>query len=223
MQRAQAAMVLGLMGDEAQGAIPVLLESLREQDQQVRRIILAALSEIGPPARNAVPALVACLRDRHELVRRRAALALGELGPAARTAVPALLEALRDRDLMVRRWAAFALGEIGSKAASAAGALVELMREPSAATRSISAVGLTRIGAEAVSTLIPALKDADAQVRRLAASILGKCGGDVQPRLIALQAVLADADPLVRQSAHEAIERLRGEGSLKKCQTASGC
>src|SRR5439155_1762109 len=152
-------------------------------------------------------------RDRHELVRRRAALALGELGPAARTAVPALLEALRDKELMVRRWTAFALGEIASKAASAAGPLVELLREPSAATRCIGAIALSRIGADAVSTLIPALKDADVQVRRLAASTVGKCGGDVQARLVALQSVSQDADPFVRHAVQEAIERLRSNVS----------
>src|SRR4051794_28012863 len=75
-QRVHAVMVLGLMGEQAQAAIPALIDALRDEDVRVRRMITAALSEIGPPSRTAVPVLVHSLRDRNEVVRRRAAIAL---------------------------------------------------------------------------------------------------------------------------------------------------
>src|SRR5436309_2371335 len=100
-QRVHAAMVLGLMGEQAQAAIPALIDALRDEDVRVRRMITAALGEIGPPSRTGVPVLVHCLRDRNEVVRRRAALALSEMGPAARAAVPGLIAALKDSSLGV--------------------------------------------------------------------------------------------------------------------------
>src|SRR5205809_2934017 len=72
-QRVHAAMVLGLMGEQAQAAIPALVDALRDEDVQVRRMVTAALGEIGPPSRTAVPVLANSLRDRNEVVRRRAA------------------------------------------------------------------------------------------------------------------------------------------------------
>src|SRR5262245_18982446 len=74
LQRLHAAMVLGLMGEQGQGAVPALIDAMRDEDAEVRRMITAALGEIGPPSRTAVPALVNSLRDRHESVRRRAAI-----------------------------------------------------------------------------------------------------------------------------------------------------
>src|SRR5262245_34193763 len=73
VQRLHAANILGVMGTEAQGAVPALIEALKDDDLHVRRLITAALWEIGPAARSAVPALATSLRDRSALVRRRAA------------------------------------------------------------------------------------------------------------------------------------------------------
>jgi HEAT repeat protein len=213
-QRAHAAMILGLMGPEAQVAVPALVEALRDDDPRVRRVIIAALVEIGPAARAAVPALVITLQDRCELVRRRAAQELAEIGPAARPAVPALVEALGDPDAMVRRWSAYALGEIGGKAASAAPALIESLREPSMAMRAVVACALVKIGPAALPHLLPALEDQEPHVRRYVAAILGKCGGDVSSRQSALQTACQDADFSVRESALAALTQLWETGPV---------
>jgi HEAT repeat protein len=207
-QRLHAAMVLGLMGEQAQGGVPALVDAMRDKDPQVRRMIIAALSEIGPAAKTAVPALVGSLRDRCEAVRRRAAIALAELGPPARAAVPALVAALKDSDAMVRRWAAFALGELGPKAASAAPNLVELLRDPSVITRAIAAVALPKLGLEALPTLFKALLHSDPQVRRHAATALGRCDGDPSMVLLALRTACKDVDGEVRIAALAALKRL---------------
>jgi HEAT repeat protein len=44
-------------------AVPVLIESLTDRNQQVRGRAAAALGEIGPSAKEAVPALLALLKD----------------------------------------------------------------------------------------------------------------------------------------------------------------
>ncbi len=208
-QRAQAATVLGLLGDQAQAAVPALVEAIKDEEVQVRRIIVAALGEIGIAARSAVPALVASLRNRHDIVRRRAAQCLAELGPAARSAVPALIEVMSDPSLMVRRWAVFALGEIGMKAILAVPVLVERLRDADPISRILIGVSLCKIGPAIVPELLPVLKDDNPQVRRRAVLLLGKCGGDLAIRLGALEAACRDADAEVSQTARGAVERLR--------------
>ncbi|MBI1914238.1 MAG: HEAT repeat domain-containing protein [Planctomycetes bacterium] len=214
-QRVHAAMVLGLMGEQAQGAIPALVDALRDEDVQVRRMITAALGEIGPPSRTAVPVLVNSLRDRNEVVRTRAAIALSEMGPAARVAVPGLTAALKDHCLGVRRWATFALGEIGPKAAAAAPELLELFRDPSIITRTLALVALRKIGPSALSVLIPSLKDPHAGVRRLVASVLGRCATQTDLLTPVLREATADPDPSVRESVLEALQRLTANASAQ--------
>lgn len=207
-QRLHAATVLGLMGEAAQGAVPALVEALRDDDLAVRRMVTAALGEIGPAARTAVPVLVAALRDRSPAVRRRAAYSLGELGGAAFKAVPALAAALQDTDDVTGRWAAFSLGEIGPKAVSAAPDLVEMFRHPSIITRVIAGVALRRLGPDALPFLHAALKDADPRVRRHAVTTLGKSSGEPARLLRAVVTAIGDVDASVREAAFEALERL---------------
>jgi HEAT repeat protein len=207
-QRLHAAMILGLMGEQAQGAVPALIEAMRDEDAQVRRMVTAALSEIGPASRTAVPALVTALRDRHEAVRCRAALSLAELGSSARNAVATLVVALQDPSIMVRRWAAFALGEVGPKAVSAMQALIELLREPSVITRMIAVVAIRKIGPAGSTALLSALVDANPQVRRYAASLLGKTGGLTRFQLQTLNIVASDPDPSACTAAREALAGL---------------
>ena len=73
-QRLHAATVLGLMGERAQGAVPALVDAMRDEDARVRRMVTVALGEIGPASRTAVPALAAALRDRHDAAAEVAAL-----------------------------------------------------------------------------------------------------------------------------------------------------
>jgi HEAT repeat protein len=204
-QRLHAAMVLGLMGDAAQPAVPALVEALRDRSAQVRRMVTAALNEIGPAARTAVPALVTALRDRCDTVRCRAAMELAGLGPGARAAVPALSAALKDVDAVVCRWAAFALGEVGPKAASAAPALLDLLRGDCPITRAIAAVALRKLGAAALPALLLGLKDNAARVRRQAAIILGKIAEPQDVLFPALREAFNDSDASVRAAALAAL------------------
>ena len=100
--QAQGAFGLSLLGPEARGATPALIEALKNSDAAVRHVAALALGRIGPDAREAVPVLSEALRDSEWPVRREAALALGEIGPGAQSAVGPLQEARQDSDPLVQ-------------------------------------------------------------------------------------------------------------------------
>ena len=110
-----AAKALGQIGDEAEAALPALLDALRDHDMFLRAAITGALIKIGPPA---VPGLTRALFDPSSAVKRAACKALGRIGSAR--AVPALKFSLRDGNGGVRKLAREALERIDSPAARAA-------------------------------------------------------------------------------------------------------
>ena len=107
-----AAKALGQIGDEAESAVPVLLEALRDNDMFLRAGITGALIKIGYPA---VPGLTRALFDPSSAVKRAACKALGKIG--SERAVPALIFSLNDRNAGVRKFAREALTRIDSPAA----------------------------------------------------------------------------------------------------------
>ena len=110
-----AAKALGQIGDEAEAALPTLLDALRDNDMFLRAGITGALIRIGPPA---VPGLTRALFDPSSAVKRAACKALGKIG--SERAVPALKFSLRDGNYGVRKFAREALERIDSPAARAA-------------------------------------------------------------------------------------------------------
>ncbi|MCY4146892.1 MAG: HEAT repeat domain-containing protein [Chloroflexi bacterium] len=101
------ARALGQIGDEAEAAVPALLEALRGDDMFLRAGVTGALIHIGYPA---VPGLTAALFDDSNAVKRAACKALGKIGNPRATA--ALTNALQDANAGVRRLAAEALERI---------------------------------------------------------------------------------------------------------------
>ena len=110
-----AAKALGQIGDEAEAALPTLLQALRDNDMFLRAGITGALIKIGPPA---VPGLTNALFDPSNAVKRAACKALGKIG--SERAVPALQFSLKDANPGVRKFAREALERIDSPAARAA-------------------------------------------------------------------------------------------------------
>ena len=70
-----AAKALGRIGDEAESAVPELLQALRANDMFLRAAVTGALIQIGNPS---VPGLVKALFDQNKAVRRASAKALGD-------------------------------------------------------------------------------------------------------------------------------------------------
>ncbi len=110
-----AAKALGQIGDEAEAAVPALLDALRADDMFLRAGVTGALIKIGYPA---VPGLTGALFDQRSAVKRAACKALGKIG--SQRAVPALIFSLNDRNAGVRKFAREALERINSPEARAA-------------------------------------------------------------------------------------------------------
>lgn len=102
-----AAKALGKIGDEAESAVPTLLEALRANDMFLRMATTGALINIGHPA---VPGLVKALFDNNKAVRRASAKALGKIG--SERAISPLRVAVKDNDPTVRKMCQEALDRL---------------------------------------------------------------------------------------------------------------
>src|SRR2546423_3678715 len=91
--RERAAEVLGLIGEDAGGAVPELIKALKDKTNEVRAAAATALGGIGPGAKAAVPELIKMLKNADDAQREHAAAGLGGIGPDAKDAVPELIRA----------------------------------------------------------------------------------------------------------------------------------
>ena len=181
-------------------AVGLLIEALKDKDEDVRKHAATALGEIGDEralqqliqalnnewgvqsevakalgkiGEPAVEPLIQALEDRDENLRSGAAMALGNIGDA-RASAP-LIEALKDENRDVRREAAFALGEVGDE--RAVEPLIQALKYEDKWIRKAAAMSLGQVGdARAVEPLIQALKYGDTDVRSGAEIGLGKLG-----------------------------------------------
>jgi HEAT repeat protein len=175
--RRNAAWALGVLSEDAleEDLAPLAL-LLFDSDPGVRE---AAASTLGLTGYTQVGIELLLERlaepDAPEDSKRLIAAMMGnmEAGPA----VPALIRLLTDRSAKVRRGAVAALGEITDEQAVAPlGAL--LIKDPDPGVRVEAAFRLGKFGgAAAKPALTAALKDSNADVRRLAAAALKDIGG----------------------------------------------
>ena len=189
---------LGREGKEAVGAVPKLVQTLKEdKDAAVRDAAAWALGEIGATdSKEAIQVLKNALTsDSDPKVRRSAAYALGRYAGANFEGKPdlekqvfqdreALHKALNDPEAIVRQNAAWALGQLGQQAQE------ETVRE-------------------SVRRLIAHLSDAepDSLVRRDAANALGEISRpDAEPAAgELLKTYKQDKDRAVRRTALTAL------------------
>ena len=78
------------MGPGAAAGVPALIDALKANDSNIRKLAATVLGEIGPAAKGAVKALIVALRDRDILVRQEVALALKQIDSetAKRAGIP---------------------------------------------------------------------------------------------------------------------------------------
>ncbi len=185
--RENAAYALGKLGPTA---APALLATLRaDSSDAVRAAAADALGGILPPPLGVVDALTAVVGDATQPIstRRAAAGSLGRFGAASERAIPALVTAMRTGGL----------GGYDTTTGDYAGTRVK--------AASPAAIALGRIGPAALPSLAEALGDADADVRRDAATGLEALGPRALPALGRLSALLQDADFRVRVAAAQAV------------------
>jgi HEAT repeat protein len=181
--RGLAIYALGLVGSEAQPAIPALMPLLTHPNEQLRGSTAYTLTRLGPEAvltlidvaaHGSPEARVAAAKVLRQLVsspesplltvrklaanenpvtRRRAMQALGDLQPATALSVKTLMAALDDPVLEVRLAAIRALENIGAKAGMALPELNRLAGDKEELVQSAARQAIEKIEAAAVTNL----------------------------------------------------------------------
>jgi HEAT repeat protein len=128
---------LGFAQEPDPSAVPMLIELLEDEDDEVRFAACWALGANGIAARPAIPALLEMLGHSNLFYRRNASHTLALIGPDA-SGLNTLIEALKEEDPWVNYHAAFAVGKIGPQAKLAVPALRDLMNSKKAKEQIIS-------------------------------------------------------------------------------------
>ena len=136
-----------VLGEEAEPAIPVLIEMLKDRDEVGVPVTTDALMAIGPKA---FLAIICALTNQDYRIRIGALFALEEAAPKVSPAivVPVLVERLTDTNAVVRSLAVFTLGKYASAAKAAIPGLLKALNDPNTERRSDVAKALKQIDPE---------------------------------------------------------------------------
>jgi HEAT repeat protein len=204
--RSYAADELGLLGESAADAIPMLSQALLDDFEPVCLNAAYALGAIGEPA---VSTLSEKLGHDNGPTRRMAAYGLAATGAPA---VPVLCDALEHENDEVRHQATYALAQIGSAAEPVVDALINRSKDNKVEVRRYIPEAFGGIGAPAapaVPVLIDMLaNDEDVQVRFEAALALGQIGPASSDAIPVLKDSLSDKNRYVRDNSIHALERI---------------
>ncbi len=114
--RAVAAYMLGTLGKKDKNIRKALVDSLTDNNWDVRKWAALSLGELGEKNSQLVPILIDILkRDDSKEFRSHAAVMLGELDKTAITAMPVLHQASKDENTRVRDWACWAISRIAGE------------------------------------------------------------------------------------------------------------
>jgi HEAT repeat protein len=210
--------VLGNLGSSASGAIPRLLQILKDPSDHpnLRGSVADDLARIGHCEQQAVPVLLDCSESTSWRLRTGAARALGKLGGKRQEVVSALLKTLDDPNDSVRGNAAEALGCLGQRPEQCVPALVRLLRSLRAYDGDndprgsiLAALGrFGRYSAQAVPSLIELAENKSIKtgLKRRAIIALGEIGPAAIESVPNLRAMAAD--PLFGEEATNALARI---------------
>ncbi len=193
-ERDDAQLALEALGPAASVAVPALIEAMRSKDRDLRVRAAQVLRKVDP--KQVATAYVTALADTDEEVRGDAIDALGAIGASAQEATTDLRRALKDDSALLRVKAARALWSIEQQVYQVDQTLREGLKDGDARVRREAADGLATMGSHiprsAVLALTRALRDSDAEVRRLAMAALRKAPAGDQALIAPLVAGLAD-------------------------------
>ncbi len=199
---------LGIIGPEAQSAVPALARALRSPAGGVSLEAAAALGHIGKAS---VPALISALHDDDPQVRHAAVFALGEIGPEAGAAVSVLIPLLNTTNAALRSSAAYSLLRIGLPELPA---LVDLARHGVDGAREAAAQVLLQYQAsfrQAMPALAKLAADESPAVRQQALAMLGAIReADAMAVYLATRALKDPIEP-VRLEAIAALGKLSAQ------------
>jgi HEAT repeat protein len=176
-----------LVLDDGPAALPVLLELVNDEDQDVRNAALIALGELSEyRSEEIVPVLLDALNDSHPKTRALAALSLYYACSETEIVVPRLIGMLSDRDEHVRGDAGESLVQMGLRCPRAVPQLIQGLKNPSASVRT-----------ELVDVLIQVAINSE--------------GEEAEPIVLAVGSLLSDENEKVRLAGLKALPIMGGE------------
>lgn len=215
--RRKACVVLGSLGPVAKPAVASLITMLDDTDELVRERAVDALGTIGIPQTDVIAALTKAMHDQASIVRERAAAQFAFNIPVTVVSVSTLMELRNDPDKAVASLAQTALERADHKEDADVRNLVTLLERPG--EKDYALQQLAQLGpdaAEAAPVLMAILKeDSLALNRYLAAEALRAIGPAAEEAVPDLIAALHDPDPIVIESAAEALEAIGTPEALK--------
>jgi HEAT repeat protein len=216
--RAAAAQTLGLLGADAELALPNLLAALqnKELDSFTRIYAAQAISRLDVGGLKAIPALVAVLTDKDQDLRKAAAEAIGRYGTIAQPAAVDLGKALvnKDNDVEVRRAAVVALGKMGAEAKDAWPNVHLAFKDADSSVR-YQAVRVAGNLAKDNLKIVPVLadvceKDTNLETRMAAIEELAQLGPAAKEAVEKLKKLASeDSQVAVRKAADAALKKIQ--------------
>jgi HEAT repeat protein len=144
-QRGLAAGYLGLLGQQALGAVPDLNKAIADPELQVSLPAAKALWRITGETEPAVTLFKRALAEGEGGDRSYSLEALMLVGLAAETALPEIIDALAAREFYVRKAAARAAGALGPNARAALPELKKLLNDQLPSVRAEAATAIKAI------------------------------------------------------------------------------
>lgn len=200
-----------------------LIESLQNEDREIRTKAAEMLGRLGRRAHPATQALIVLLQDEVADVRIEAAGAISNIGPMAKQAIPALLAGLRDNGKVapnplhpftVGMACSLALRAIGPEAIKAC---APLYADQDPVIREL-AINVLKSGGDAsrpfLGELLSALDNGPREVQITALNVLGSLQIAPRESLPAMSKLLANDDLGVRLTAVNAIAQFGPEATV---------
>lgn len=202
--RRKAAFSLGKIAPEPEAAIQALLGAFKDKNADVRQAAAEAIAQFKEAA---VPALKDALAVKDAEMRVQVLKSLESIGPAATKALPEVQAIFLVGDKATAEAARNTLAKMGKDAIDA---FKEGLKSERGDTRLFSIAGMGMIGAPAVPDLVDALSHSDVEVRRQAASQLGRSRVGDRMVVLGLAHAASDKDRTVVLATLQALQMLGG-------------
>ncbi len=229
--RKKAAEKLGRLGSDAVDAVPLLVRTLEDKNEEVRMAVVKALGDIGPQASGAASYLIWSLSDTDMKVRAEAVEALVKIGTEVVPPLSQMIDRnlgkigrkslsgstrsyLTDEDWRVLSRAARVLEKIGPSSQYAIKTLMRLAKIQCGSARSVPSChvaqnaasdALNGIGKSALPFLLGSLKSHDSNVRSAAAKAIGRIGPEAAEAVPILVEMLKEKDSSISGAAATAL------------------
>lgn len=210
--RLLAARALCKLGTVAKPAVPVLMELIKDSNEDLRRACFTALLAIGPQASD-LPELVKIFKSASPEAKRQALEVVALMGHDAQNAVPMIAAFLKSPDRLARIQAGKTLAALGPAARDAVKPLTDALADPDRDVALQAARALIKLdeGKSALAFLATAIKTGSSEQRLASAQALGDIGAEA--KVAAKGLVDALDDDIVRPGATEALIKI-GKGAV---------